>query len=107
MKWSRTKEDSTKVEAVADAVLSKYDTPDDVNEADLRHALLSQLVQIAKPKSQEINAQSLEPEGIDADRSGLGNSRDFGLYDGLAISLGDRFLQEVGLLRVSFKAASI
>lgn len=61
------KEDATKVEAVANAVLSKYDTPDDVNEADLRHALLSQLVRIAKPKSQEINAQSLEPEGIDAD----------------------------------------
>lgn len=61
------KTDPIKVEAVADAVLSKYEVPGEVAEANLRDALLSQLVRIAKPKSQEITAKSLKPEGIDAE----------------------------------------
>ena len=61
------KTDSTKMEAVADAVLSQYGVPDEVDATTLKSALLSQLIRIANPKSRQINAKSLEPEGIDAD----------------------------------------
>jgi len=61
------KTDSAKVEAVADAVLARYEIPDDIDEAELRHALLSQLLRIATPKSMEITAKALAPEGIDAE----------------------------------------
>lgn len=61
------KTDSAKVEGVADSVLARYEIPDDIDEADLRHALLSQLLRIATPKSMEITAKALAPEGIDAE----------------------------------------
>jgi hypothetical protein len=61
------KTDSMQVEAIADGVLLKYEVSDEVDEANLKTALLSQLLRIAKPKSQEINAKSLQSEGFDAD----------------------------------------
>lgn len=61
------KKDSAAMEAVADDVLSKYGVPKEVEKEDLKVALLSQLMRIARPKSQEIERKQLEPEGIDAE----------------------------------------
>jgi len=63
----KDKTDATKMEALAETVLSQYGVPDEVDTADLKTALLSQLVRIANPKSRKINAKSLEPKGIDAE----------------------------------------
>lgn len=64
---AENKKDSATMEAVADDVLSKYGVPEEVDKEDLKVALLSQLMRIARPKSQEMDRKQLEPEGIDAE----------------------------------------
>lgn len=61
------KTDSAKIEGIVDAVLSTYGVADEVDVKHLKSALLSQVVRMAQPKSKEINAKALEPEGIDAE----------------------------------------
>jgi hypothetical protein len=61
------KTDSEQMEAVVETVLSTYGSSDEVEDSDLRNALLSQLIRIGSPKSQKIDRKTLEPEGIDAE----------------------------------------
>ncbi len=59
--------DSTLIEEVADQVLSRFGVPAEVEENDLRSALLHQLVRIANPRSKTLEREDLEPKGIDAE----------------------------------------
>lgn len=61
------KEDSAKVEHIAERVLDAYDIPEDVDKDDLKDALLNQLVRIANPKSTTLDRKRLLPKGIDAE----------------------------------------
>ena len=61
------KKDSEQMEFLADRVLKKYDTPEQVDEDALKEALLAQLVRIANPKTQTIDSKTMIPEGIDAE----------------------------------------
>lgn len=61
------KEDSGQIESVADRVLEEYGVADDVDEAEVKRALLSQLVRMANPNPRSIDGRTMVPEGIDAD----------------------------------------
>ena len=61
------KANSTLIEEVADRVLNKFGVPAEVEENDLRSALLHQLVRIANPRSKTLDREDLEPKGIDAE----------------------------------------
>ena len=63
----KDKNDSSAVESLCTAVLSTYGVPDDVEDAELKNALLRQILRIASPKMQKIDRTTLEPEGIDAE----------------------------------------
>lgn len=61
------KEDSAKVERIAERVLRQFGVPEDVEKDDLREALLHQLVRIANPKGTTLDQERLLPKGIDAE----------------------------------------
>jgi hypothetical protein len=60
------KEDHQEVEGVVDRAIARWAVPEDMDENDLRTALLSQLCRIAKPKN-VLKPKQLELKGVDAD----------------------------------------
>lgn len=61
------KNDSKLVKEVADRVMEEFGIPDNVDEVELKDALLRQLFRIGRPKKTTLNKSSLEFAGIDAD----------------------------------------
>lgn len=61
------KHDPKLVEEVAERVMEEFGIPDNVDEDELKDALLRQLVRIGRPKKTTINKSSLEFAGIDTD----------------------------------------
>lgn len=61
------KSDAIQIEALVERVTQEYELPDDVEAADVKTALLQQVIRIANPKKKVLDRKALEPKGIDAE----------------------------------------
>jgi hypothetical protein len=61
------KSDATQIEGLVERVLQEYELPEDVEAADVKTALLQQVIRIANPKKKVLDRKALEPKGIDAE----------------------------------------